>query len=287
VTGPDGTVTVDALTDALALEADGPGGFCGTCPDWWGGERVFGGMVVAQTLRAAQLTVDPSVPVHSLHGYFLRPVEPGAAIRCDVARLRDGRSFTTRQVTMSVGGRDVFTMISSFHRPEEGDEYQLAMPTVPGPDDVVGFDPPTPFEVRELGPTPRRPDGSYEATRRVWLRARGDVPEDPAIHACLLAYLSDMTGAAFRPLSLSSWGGHTDASLDHAVWFHTPARADRWLLFELQAVSNVAGRAAVRGQMFTESGTLHTSMAQELLIRPLDEPVVMERPGWAERSSSW
>ena len=110
------------------------------------------------------------------------------------------------------------------------------------PRDVEGFEAPFPFDIRELGPTERRDDGTYLSTRRCWFRTREALPDDPAVHACVLAYFSDMTGAAFRPLSLGIWGTHTDASLDHAVWFHRPWRADAWSIFDLQTLVNAGGR---------------------------------------------
>ncbi len=176
-------------------------------------------------------------------------------------------------------------MTCSFHAPEEGDEYQL--PVAPGiapPGEIAGVEAPFPFDIRELGATERRQDGTYLSTRRCWFRTREPLPDDPAVHACLLAYFSDMTGAAFRPLSLGQWGTHTDASLDHAVWFHRPWRADAWSLFDLQALVNAGGRATIRGTMHGEDGSLHLSIAQELLIRKLDEPMVFERPAWLERA---
>jgi acyl-CoA thioesterase-2 len=109
------------------------------------------------------------------------------------------------------------------------------------------------------------------------------MPDDPALHACVLAYLSDMTGAAFRPHSLGTWGTHTDASLDHALWFHRPARADEWNLFDFQALVNAGGRATIRSTMHDQAGTLHLSMAQELLIRRLEVPLTIEEPPWLER----
>ena len=103
------------------------------------------------------------------------------------------------------------------------------------------------------------------------------------MHACVLAYFSDMTGAAFRPLSLGSWGTHTDASLDHAVWFHRRWRADTWSIFDLQTLVNAGGRSTIRATMHGEDGSLHLSMAQELLIRELDEPMTFTAPPWAKR----
>lgn len=244
--------------------------FLTTCPDWWGGERTFGGMVVAQALSAATQTVAEDLHVHSLHGYFLRPSRPGTPSTHTVQRLRDGRSFSLREVDSEGEGRPTFRMTCSFHRAEAGDEYQLPMPDdVPMPDAIAGSDAPFPFDVRDLGSTARRQDGTYLSTRRCWLRTRRRLSDDPAIHACVLAYLSDMTGAAFRPLSLDSWGGYTDASLDHALWFHRPRRADEWNLFDFQALVNAGGRSTIRGTMYGDDGTLYLSMAQELLIRAL------------------
>jgi acyl-CoA thioesterase-2 len=239
-------------------------------PDWWGGERTFGGMVVAQALSAAARTVAPDLDVHSLHGYFLRPSRPGTRSTHKVERWRDGRSFSTREVVSEVEGRPTFRMACSFHRGEAGADYQLAMASdIPPPDAITGSDAPFPFEVRDLGATERRQDGTYLSTRRCWFRTRQRLSDDRAIHACVLAYLSDMTGAAFRPLSLNSWSGYTDASLDHALWFHRPRRADEWNLFDFQALVNASGRSTIRGTMYGEDGRLYLSMAQELLIREL------------------
>jgi acyl-CoA thioesterase II len=266
--------TVAELVDAIvarpvASAADGTETFVTTCPDWWGGDRTFGGMVVAQALHAATQTVPAGLDVHSLHGYFLRPSYPRFPSTHSVARLRDGRTFTTREVTTEVEGRTVFRMTCSFHGAEAGDEYQLPMAGVPAPGEIEGTEAPFPFDVRNLGATPRRPDGTYESTRLCWFRTREPLADDPALHACVLAYLSDMTGAAFRPHSLDAWGGYTDASLDHALWFHRPRRADEWNLFDFQAVANAGGRSTIRATMHGADGQLYLSMAQELLIREL------------------
>jgi acyl-CoA thioesterase-2 len=150
---------------------------------------------------------------------------------------------------------------------------------------VNPFDAPFPFEIREIGATEQRADGTFESTRRCWFRTEGPLPDDPAIHACVLTYFSDMTGSSFRPLSLGRWGTHTDASLDHSVWFHRPGRADEWNLFDIHALVNAGGRATIRATMHGEDGTLHLSMAQELLIRELETPLVFEPPVQLERSS--
>jgi acyl-CoA thioesterase-2 len=278
---------VDAMT-AREADTDGEGRptFTTTSPLWWVGGRTFGGMVVAQALSAAMQTAPPGLEVHSLHGYFLRPTSPGARTTHVVDRVRDGRSFSTREVVSTVGGKETFRMTCSFHAPEDGAEYQLPVgPGIPAPREVEGFEAPFPFDIRELGRTEQRPDGTYLSTRRCWFRTREALPDDPAVHACLLAYFSDMTGAAFRPLSLGTWGTHTDASLDHAVWFHRPWRADTWSIFDLHTLVNAGGRATIRATMHGEDGSLHLSMAQELLIRELDEPMTFKAPPWVDRQA--
>jgi acyl-CoA thioesterase II len=283
--------TVAELVDAMSArdtgpDAEGRATFTATSPKWWMHGRVFGGMVVAQALTAAMRTVPAPLEVHSLHGYFLRPTSPGSTTIHVVDALRDGRSFSTRQVTSAVEGKETFRMTCSFHRPEPGDSYQLPMATdVPSPAEVDGFEAPFPFDIRELGTTERRQDGTYQSTRRCWFRTRETLSEDPAVHAGVLAYFSDMTGASFRPHSLGVWGTHTDASLDHALWFHRPWRADVWSLFDIHTLVNAGGRAAIRATMHGEDGTLHLSMAQELLIRELDESLQVTKPVWADRDA--
>jgi acyl-CoA thioesterase II len=282
--------TVPQLVEALTAQAVDPGPdgretFVTTSPNWWGGDRMFGGMVVAQALSAAMKTAPTDLAVHSLHGYFLRPAPPGVPSTQRVERVRDGRSFVVREVTTEVEGRTTFRMTCSYHEAEAGDEYQLPMaPDIPPAEEIEGFEAPFPFDLRELGPTEQREDGTYRSTRRVWLRTREALPDDPALHACVLAYLSDMTGAAFRPLSLGTWGTHTDASLDHALWFHRPRRADEWNVFDLQALVNAGGRATIRGTMHGADGSLFLSMAQELLIRPLKVPINFEAPPWVDKA---
>ena len=285
------SATVADLVEAVTAHPSGTDDagrltFTTTSPDWWMGDRTFGGMVVAQALSAAMQTAPPGTEVHSLHGYFLRPTAAGARTTHVVEAVRDGRSFSFRDVRSLVDGKETFRLGCSFHVPEEGDEYQLPMPPeIPRPQEIEGFEAPFPFDIRELGATERRENGTYESTRRCWFRTREPLPDDPAIHACALTYFSDMTGASFRPLSLGSWGTHTDASLDHAVWFHRPWRADEWSFVNIQALVNAGGRATIRATMHGEDGTLHLSMAQELLIRRLETPLVFEAPPWLERAS--
>ena len=281
--------TVAELVDSITARDTGPDAqgrptFTTTCPRWWEHGRVFGGMVVAQALNAAMRTAPAGFQAHSLHGYFLRPTSPGSRTTHVVDTLRDGRSFSTRQVTSEVEGKETFRMTCSFHLPEDGDDYQLPIaPEIPPPSEVEGFEAPFPFDVRDLGATERQEDGTYRSTRRCWFRTREPLPDDPAVHAGVLAYFSDMTGASFRPHSLGAWGTHTDASLDHALWFHRPWRADTWSFFDLQALVNAGGRATIRATMHGEDGSLHLSMAQELLIRELDEPLQIASPLGTDR----
>jgi acyl-CoA thioesterase-2 len=277
---------VDAFTaDELERRPDGSRVFATTSPNWWMGDRTFGGMVVAQSLSAALQTAPPGFEIHSLHGYFLRPVPSGSVTTHVVGTVRDGRSFSTREVLSSTDDKETFRMTCSFHAPEEGEEYQLPMaPGVATASEIEGVEAPFPYDIRELGHTEQREDGTYLSTRRCWFRTREPLPDDPAVHTCALAYFSDMTGASFRPGSIGTWGTHTDASLDHAVWFHRPWRADRWSFFDIQALVNAGGRGTIRATMHGEDGTLHLSMAQELLIRKLEVPLVFDPPAWVARA---
>jgi acyl-CoA thioesterase-2 len=259
------------LARMVSVTPDGDDRFRADTPDWFGG-RVFGGVIVAQALNAAIQTVGGGLPAHSLHGYFLRTVRAGDPVELRVERVRDGRSFTTREVSMLQDDRLVFRAACSFHADEPGDEYQLPMSPAPPPGEVETVPMPGPFEVRDAGPTPVAPDGTYQSTGRLWFRFAQPLAHDPGLHTSLAGFLSDLTRASFRPYSLNSWGEHADASLDHAVWFHRPLRVDEWLFYDLQAVINTGGRSLVRGSMYTEDGKLCLSMAQELLIRPLVRP---------------
>jgi acyl-CoA thioesterase II len=258
------------LAEVIALSPGAHDRFRGSTPDWFGEGRIFGGVVVAQALSAAVQTAPDGVSPHSMHGYFLRAVRPGPPVDVAVDHVRDGRSFSIRQVAMAQEDREVFRGTCSFHAEEEGEEYQLAMTEVPDPDGIAPdpYHHEGPFDVRDVGPTAAAPDGTFRSTRRMWVRCAPALPDDARAHVCVAAYLSDMTGTAFRPLNLGEWGTHTDASLDHAVWFHRPLRADEWLFYDLHALVNTAGRSLVRGAMY-QDGRLCLSMAQELLIRRL------------------
>jgi acyl-CoA thioesterase-2 len=263
---------VDALTarPVTALDvAAGTSSFEVVAPDWFG-DRVFGGMTLGQAISAAAQTVpDQALHAHSMHAYFLGPLAPGR-VTMNVATLRDGRTFRTRQVTATQNGRDALTMLVSFHADEPGDEYELPMPDyLPDPDSLPPMgDVPPPLDLRWIG-SPQRDDGTYESTRRCWVRTAAPMPHDLLAHLGVTAFLSDMTGSAFRPHSLGEWGNHTDATIDHAVWFHRPLQTDEWVYTDFEALVNRAGRATVRARFHDRAGHLCLSMAQELLIRPL------------------
>ena len=272
---------VDGLLQLFALELLDVNLFRAFNPTTWPGGRVFGGLVASQALRAAISTVDVPHRIHSFHAYFLRPGQPGVPAILEVERIRDGRSFTTRRVTTIQGGEAIFEMSASFHKDgEAGADYQLPRAAdAPEPDEVPdrmgGFPRGTsffqPFEMREVGPTPPSPDGTYRSTRRVWVRTAARLPDDPAIHACVLTFMSDMAVvmAARPPTGGNMWEGFTGASLDHAVWFHRPVRADEWLYYDLHSLSTNNARGLARGVFHTHDGVLGASVTQEALIRPM------------------
>lgn len=237
-----------------------------------GPERLFGGQVASQTVRAAMLTVAPDRTVHSLHAYFIRPGRPDEPMQLDVERTRDGRSFTTRRVTASQSGGPIFVLSASFAVHEDGDDWQLPAPAAPEPESIdpgssffAQFDTMSPFEIRAVHEW--KPD-QPPVIHPMWIRTRGRLPDDPAIHATVLAYFSDMgvVGSARAPTSTLP-NRFMGASLDHAVWFHRPARADEWILFSVEPISNASARGLTRGTMHTRDGVLVASIAQEALLR--------------------
>lgn len=275
------------LVELLELEPIEVNIFRGNSPDE-DRQRVFGGQVAGQALMAASRTVDEGLSAHSLHSYFLRAGDPGAPILYEVDRIRDGRSFVTRRVVAIQHGRAIFNLQASFHRDEAGFDHQLKMPTVPAPaslpdfetrmapyrDEMQGwYDRPRPIDSRFVGqhPMERRRSGSTADRLQVWFTADGQLGDDPAIHQCIAAYASDMTllDTTLGPHGLG-WGEEVMmASLDHAMWFHRPFRADEWLLFDQQPLSTSGGRGLARGEIYTEDGHLVMSAMQEGLIRPI------------------
>ena len=281
---------VEELLGILDLEPLEVNLFRGRSPQsrW---QRVFGGQVIGQALVAACRTVEDVAtrPPHSLHAYFLLGGDPKVPIIYEVDRIRDGRSFTTRRVVAIQHGHAIFTMAVSFHVAEEGLFHQMKMPDVPTPDALPNeaemkervwplmpeavrryYERERPIELRpvEMG---RYLGEKFEDGRfHVWIRATGTLPDSPAIHQCVLAYASDMTllDAALIPDGRSVFDKDImAASLDHALWFHRPFRADEWLLYAQDSPNLSDSRGFSRGLIFARDGTLVASVAQEGLLR--------------------
>jgi acyl-CoA thioesterase-2 len=276
---------LDALVSLLDLEAIEVNIFRGVSPDE-NRQRVFGGQVAGQALVAAARTVSGDRSVHSLHAYFLRPGDPTVPILYEVDRIRDGTSFTTRRVVAIQHGRAIFHLSASFHSSEPGLDHQVPMPDdLPEPEDLPDFrtrmapykallgdwyDRPRPIDMRYIDPMPVERKGQRSAHQRVWLRADGDLPDDPVLHACIVTYASDMTllDTTLLPHGVS-WHDQTIqmASLDHAMWFHRPFRADQWLLYDQGTPSTSNARGLAYGSIFTHDGAMAVSVVQEGLIR--------------------
>jgi acyl-CoA thioesterase-2 len=251
-------------------------------------QRVFGGQVAGQALVAAGRTV-PAGVVHSLHAYFLRPGDPAVPILYEVDPIRDGRSFTTRRVVAIQHGQAIFHLSASFQKPEPGLEHQITMPDAPDPETLPTFgeriaalsaDPPPewrdwvardrPIDARYVDPVDFLRPEKRAPEQLVWIRADGRLPDDLLLHQCVAAYASDMTliDTALLPHGIAwSDGGISTASLDHAMWFHRPFRADEWLLYAHDSPSASGARGLARGELFTRDGRLAVSVAQEGLIR--------------------
>ncbi len=279
---------LDQVLDLLDLEQIEVDIFRGRSPEGERRQRVFGGQVAGQALVAAGRTVPEDRPVHSLHAYFIRPGDPTTPLIYLVERVRDGRSFTTRRVTTIQHGKTIFTLSASFHRDEPGVEHADPMPDVPPPEAITPtaermerlFGPSVrewyggnPIDIRHIGPLSfeAERDPSLRTTRNmVWLRADGELPDDPLLHVCLMTYASDMTllDSVLLAHGLSWADGRTSgASLDHAMWFHGPFRADRWLLYAQDSPVARGATGLARGEMYTSDGELVVSVVQEGLIR--------------------
>ena len=240
-------------------------------------QRTFGGQVAGQALVAAARTVPAEFAVHSLHGYFLRPGRPEIPTVFLVDRVREGRSFLTRRVTGVQQGKAIFTMSASFHVGDTGPEHQDTMPAVVGPEELPdALDDPSVddwhrrewpnWDLRKVPAAQVVRWDSAAAQQQVWFRYRDELPSDAVFHVCALAYMSDMTllGSAFVPHP----GVATQtASLDHALWFLRPFRADEWLLYDQTSPSAGLGRALTQGRIFDRSGAMVAAVVQEGLVR--------------------
>lgn len=250
-------------------------------------QRVFGGQVLAQSLIAANRTVDPARHVHSMHGYFLRPGDANQPITFGVQRLRDGRSFSARRVHAYQDGTPILSMIASFQEDDEGLDHQSEMPVgIPEPEslpstaDLLGkYDHPVarhwayerPIDIRHVDPALYvSANGAKEARNAVWMKTFGPMPDDANLHRAALAYASDYTilESILRKHGLS-WvtPGMSVASLDHAMWWHRPVRVDQWLLYVQESPSAQGARGLATGKIFDREGRHVASVAQEGMVR--------------------
>ncbi|HQX92477.1 MAG TPA: acyl-CoA thioesterase II [Thermomonas sp.] len=281
---------VSELIELLSLEQLEDNLFRGQSRDI-GTKYVFGGQVLGQALSAAQATLDQPRNAHSLHAYFLRAGNIEAPIVYEVDRTRDGGSFSVRRVTAIQHGKVIFFCAASFQDEETGGEHQLSMPEVPLPEDLEPAPPlsaealarlPTkvqrwldrqgPFEFRHVYPRDELNPPKRPPYQQVWFRLVEKVGDAPELHRALLAYASDfhLLGTATFPHGISYYQPNVlMASLDHALWFHRPFRADEWLLYSIDSPSAQSGRGLARGQVYDRSGRLVASTAQEGLIRVL------------------
>jgi acyl-CoA thioesterase-2 len=280
---------LDDLVKLLALERIEENLFRGQSQDLgWG--TVFGGQVLGQALSAAAQTVPPDRQVHSMHAYFLRPGDVSMPIVYDVDRIRDGSSFTTRRVVAIQKGQPIFNMAASFQKAESGFEHSEPMPDAPAPETletdqarfaaladrlpkfvIDGATAERPIELRSVGPEDHELVPTKRPARRmVWLKAIAPLPDDPALHAYLLAYASDFS---FVTTSLLPHGvswltpGMQIATIDHVMYFHRPLRVDDWLLYVMDSPSAHNARGVARGLIFTRDGRLVATTMQEGLIR--------------------
>ncbi|MGB4777684.1 acyl-CoA thioesterase [Microbacterium sp.] len=252
--------------------------------------RIFGGQVLAQAIIAADRTTGPDRVPHSMHGYFLRPGDAAQGITLSVDRIHDGRSFSTRRTQAFQAGVPIFSMISSFEREDPGLEHQAAMPVgIVSPEEALQHSVSDAANLHPLsqrllsesaielvhadGAVYDRAGGPRVPRQHVWMRTRRPIGDDPAIHRAVLAYMSDFTiqepvlRAHGVPWSLP---GLKLASLDHAMWWHRPARVDEWLLYAQESPSARGGRGLSTGRLYTREGQLVASVAQEVMVRVPD-----------------
>ena len=281
-----GQDAVDGLVQLLDLEAIERDIFRGasTQTHW---QRVFGGQVAGQALVAAGRTVADDRRVHSLHSYFVRPGDPTIPIVYEVDRVRDGRSFSTRRVIAVQRGETIFSLSASFQLDQDGIDHQTPMPEVPAPETLpalvnrYGNSPdaaefyrsmPKPIDLRYVDDPPwqQHARGPREGVSRVWMKADGKLPDDPLLHVCVLTYASDMTlldSVLVRHGIAPGLDDVSMASLDHAMWFERPFRADEWLLYSTKSPSASGGRGLATGRFYTQDGRQVCSVVQEGMVR--------------------
>jgi acyl-CoA thioesterase-2 len=284
--GPIGQEVVDQLVALLDLEQIEVDIFRGVSPKVTM-QRVFGGQVAGQALVAAGRTVPTDRPVHSLHAYFLREGDPTTPIVYTVDRIRDGHSFSARRVVAVQHGKAIFSLSASFQIAEAGIEHADPMPSAPDPESLPTFSEriapyaesladrarlPQPIDLRYVTDPSwvQREEGPADRANLVWLRTAGRLPDDPLVHLCALTFASDLTVLESVLVRHGlAWGLDPifGASLDHAMWFHRPFRADEWLLYESRSPSASGGRGLAAGRIFSRDGTHVASVMQEGLVR--------------------
>lgn len=284
-----GQLVLDRLVALLDLERIEENIFRGVSPAHQP-VRVFGGQVAGQALVAAGRTVPPERKVHSLHAYFIRAGDPSIPIVYEVDRIRDGRSFTTRRVVAVQRGKAIFSLSASFQLVEPGVDHAEPMPDVPPPDDLPSrheslkefadkLGPmatmPRPIDIRYVSDPPWELRGKENAVRnQVWMRADGRLPDDELLHVCVLTYASDMTlldSVLVRHGVYWGFDKVLGASLDHALWFHRPFRADEWFLYDSVSPTASGARGLATGRFFAQDGTLIATVVQEGLLRVIHD----------------
>lgn len=287
---------VAGLLDILDLEPIEKNLYRGRGPaEGW--QRVYGGQVLGQALVAAVRTVPEDRFAHSAHAYFLLPGDPTVPIVYDVERIRDGGSFTTRRVKAIQHGRAMFAMSVSFHKPETSFDHQSQMPKVPAPEDLPSeaelktqlmkhlpdnmrryWERERPIEMRPVDVSRYFAREPREAVQQIWMRANGRLPDALSLHQCVLAYASDFTLLDTALIAHGKLSFDRDiqlASLDHAMWFHRPFRADEWLLYVQDSPSAFGARGLARGTIYSRDGNLIASVAQEGLMRQRETDFVV------------
>ncbi len=282
------TLDLEQLEDNLFRGARGNEGW----------QRVYGGQVLGQALVAAARTVDPSRSIHSLHGYFLLAGDPAHPIIYNVERIRDGSSFTTRRVKAIQHDRAIFSMSASFHKPETAFDHQIAMPDVPKPEELPNpkelldklidalpasmrayWEHERPIDMRIVDASRYMNREMKEPLQHIWLRANGALTDDPVLHQAVLAYASDFTLLDTALIAHGKLLFDSDvqlASLDHALWFHRPFRADQWMLYAQDSPNAHGARGFCRGSVYRRDGVLVASVAQEGLMRVRDTKYTVE-----------
>ena len=286
---PANTLTsMEHLVDILDLEQIEENLFRGESPSV-GWQRLFGGLVISQALAATQRTAPADRFVHSLHAYFLRPGDPAIPVVYEVDRIRDGGSFTTRRAIAIQHGKPIFALSASFQLDEPGLAHQIEMPDITPPEDLPDSDTTyekflrdapenirrfwlrdRPVEIRPVSLTHYISSDRLEPSQHVWVKANGTVPDDRRTTAAVLAYVSDMTllDTSLFPHGLSIFDSAIQgASLDHAMWFHSDPDFSDWLLYTQDSPFSGGGRGLSRGAIYTRTGRLIASVAQEGLIR--------------------